>query len=86
MDALSIAKTSPVSGRGYNETFTALDKTIELIQSGKPQHIAIQELGEDWVAKEAQAISIYCALVAENFEQGIMLAGNRDGDSDSPGL
>ena len=30
-------------------------------------------------------ISVYCALVAEDFRQGVMLAVNHDGDSDSTG-
>ena len=38
-----------------------------------------------WVAEEALAISVYCALVSETFEQAIVLAVNHDGDSDSTG-
>ncbi len=42
-------------------------------------------MGEGWVAEEALAISIYCALVAKDFEQGIIHAVNHDGDSGSTG-
>ncbi|MBQ0748138.1 MAG: ADP-ribosylglycohydrolase family protein [Marinobacter sp.] len=85
LDALGAAKTLLVAARGHEETLAALDKAVELSQSGMPHHIAIQELGEGWVAEEALAISVYCALVAESFEQGIVLAVNHDGDSDSTG-
>jgi len=35
------------------------------------------------VAEEALAIGLYCALVAEQLEEGVVLAANIDGDSDS---
>jgi ADP-ribosylglycohydrolase len=41
--------------------------------------------GEGWVAEEALAISLYCALVAKDFRHGVILAVNHDGDSDSTG-
>ena len=85
LDALGAAKTLLVAERGHEETLAALDKTVELSQTDKPHHIAIRELGEGWVAEEALTISVYCALVAESFEQGIVLAVNHDGDSDSTG-
>lgn len=84
-DALSTAKTFLLAERGHEETLAALDKAAKLSQSGKPHQIAIRGLGEGWVAEEALAISVYCALVAESFEQGIVLAVNHDGDSDSTG-
>ena len=84
-EALDTAKALLVTHLGHEETLTALDKAIELSQSEIPHDIAIQELGEGWVAEEALAISVYCALVAETFEQGILLAVNHDGDSDSTG-
>jgi ADP-ribosyl-[dinitrogen reductase] hydrolase len=37
------------------------------------------------VAEEALAIGVYCALVAKDFEDGIILAVNHSGDSDSTG-
>ena len=47
--------------------------------------MAISWLGEGWIAEEALAISIYCALVAPDFRQGVIMAVNHDGDSDSTG-
>ena len=43
-------------------------------------------MGEGWVAEEALAISLYCALCAENdFKKGVLLTVNHSGDSDSTG-
>ncbi len=84
-EALDTAKAILVTQLGHEEALTALDKAIELSQSEIPHDIAIRELGEGWVAEEALSISVYCALVAQNFEQGIVLAVNHDGDSDSTG-
>jgi ADP-ribosylglycohydrolase len=39
--------------------------------------------GEGWVAEEALAIAVYCALVAPTFRAGVLLAVNHGGDSDS---
>jgi ADP-ribosylglycohydrolase len=84
-EALDTAKALLVTQSGHEETLTALDKAIELSQSEILHDIVIRELGEGWVAEEALAISVYCALVAETFEQGIVLAVNHGGDSDSTG-
>ena len=46
---------------------------------------AIQSLGGGWVADEALAIGLFCALRAENFEEGIVMAVSHGGDSDSTG-
>lgn len=47
---------------------------------------AIKELGEGWVAEEALAIAVFCALRYSNdFEKAIITAVNHDGDSDSTG-
>lgn len=47
---------------------------------------AIHKLGEGWVAEEALAISIFCALrYSTDFEKAIIAAVNHDGDSDSTG-
>ncbi len=42
-------------------------------------------LGQGWVAEEALAMSIYCAIATETVEETIMLAVNHGGDSDSTG-
>src|SRR5690606_28708652 len=44
--ALGTGKTLPVRERGHEETLAALDKAVEISQTGKPHQIAIQELGD----------------------------------------
>ena len=70
---------------GYEETLNALERAQRVARSRLPHEQAIRELGEGWVAEEALAISIYCALVAKTFEDGVILAVNHGGDSDSTG-
>lgn len=82
---LEIARRHLRSEDGHEETLHAIDHAEELARSGLPHHEAIRRLGEGWVAEEALAISIYCAMVARDFREGIMLAVNHDGDSDSTG-
>lgn len=67
------------------ETRNALQRAQALGDSALPPHIAIAELGGGWVAEEALAIAVYCALVASHFEEAVVLAVNHDGDSDSTG-
>lgn len=60
-------------------------KATKLAGSGLEHRKAIALLGEGWIAEEALAISLYCALVAEDFRHGVLLAVNHDGDTDSTG-
>lgn len=67
------------------ETIDSL-RSAEILASRKvPPEQAIRELGQGWVAEEALGISVYCALVARTFREGVLLAVNHDGDSDSTG-
>ena len=45
----------------------------------------VESLGAGWVAEEAIAIALFCALSARDFEHGVLLAVNHSGDSDSTG-
>ncbi|MFW5653773.1 MAG: ADP-ribosylglycohydrolase family protein, partial [Planctomycetota bacterium] len=45
----------------------------------------IERLGGGWVAEEALAIALLCAIRAKSFEEGVRLAVNHSGDSDSTG-
>jgi ADP-ribosylglycohydrolase len=46
---------------------------------------AVESLGGGWVAEEALAIAVFCALKAQDFAHGVLLAVNHSGDSDSTG-
>ena len=55
-------------------------------QGVRPTPDGIAELGGGWVADEALAIGLWCALCAESLEDGVVMAVNHSGDSDSTGL
>ena len=73
-------------GEEANETMRAINLALTLAESDVDRKEAIAQLGEGWVAEEALAISLYCALVAGDFRDGVTLAVNHDGDSDSTGV
>jgi ADP-ribosylglycohydrolase len=84
-DALTMAKAILVEQPDHEETLAAIEQAEALAASDTPRQAAITRLGQGWVAEEALAISIYCALVAQSFRDGVILAVNHDGDSDSTG-
>jgi len=84
-EGLIAAKALLCEKENYEETLRAVESAEELAARSLPPREAIARLGQGWVGEEALAISIYCALVARSFEQGVILAVNHDGDSDSTG-
>ena len=72
---------------GHEETTGSLRAALALAGSdGEPSAERVQSLGQGWVAEEALAIAVYCALVAgDDFAAGVRLAVNHSGDSDSTG-
>jgi ADP-ribosylglycohydrolase len=84
-EAIAASKASLCQEPGHEETLRAIKMAEELAASGLPHEEAIAQLGQGWIAEEALAISIYCALVSSNFRHGVILAVNHDGDSDSTG-
>ena len=71
--------------KGHKETVTAITNATKLAISTPDRSAVPKSLGEGWVGDEALAIGIYCAMIAESFEEGVVLAVNLDGDSDSTG-
>jgi ADP-ribosylglycohydrolase len=70
---------------GY-EVAEALEAAVALSQAcRRPSADDIESLGAGWVAEEALAISVYCALTATDFRDGVLNAVNHSGDSDSTG-
>ena len=63
-----------------------IDRAVSLSENRESDLENIHRLGEGWVAEEALAIAIYCALRHEDdFSAGITSAVNHNGDSDSTG-
>ncbi|EOG5373399.1 ADP-ribosylglycohydrolase family protein [Cronobacter turicensis] len=79
--SLDLLKSAP----DHDETERALEHACLLAASPLAPQEAIQKLGEGWVAEEALAIALYCALRARSFAEGVLMAVNHDGDSDSTG-
>ena len=74
--------------KGFCKDFTLLiNKARQLAEADDVSDLeAISELGEGWVAEEALAISVFCALrYSDDFEKAMIAAVNHDGDSDSTG-
>ena len=63
----------------------AVEDAIRLCGTGTATFDKVEKLSQGWTAEEALAISLYCALTADNFEEGVVMAVNHGGDSDSTG-
>jgi ADP-ribosylglycohydrolase len=75
-----------LSRKEFNhETINAIKQAVKLSKTDILPHDAIKIMGEGWVAEEALAISIYCVLVAKNFEELMNISVSHNGDSDSTG-
>jgi ADP-ribosylglycohydrolase len=67
-------------------TYELLLLAVQFVEEEVDPREAISRLGEGWVAEEALAIGVYCALKYEDdFEAAVRLAVNHVGDSDSTG-
>ena len=69
----------------HEETHIALRRALTLAEGGAPTPEKVESLGGGWVAEEALAIAVYCALTANSFDNGVLAAVNHSGDSDSTG-
>lgn len=80
------AAQSIIHGRlGASETAESVSKALALAATGAPSPELVETLGDGFVAEEALAIALYCALVATDYRSGVLLAVNHGGDSDSTG-
>lgn len=73
---------------GHEETTAALRAAVDLAAQGAPTGEKVETLGAGWVAEEALAIAVYCALVLPGADQvapALLLSVNHSGDSDSTG-
>lgn len=73
------------SYRGHEEVHRAVVAALELADRGDPTAELVESLGAGWVAEEALAIGLYCAVSTTTFAEGVRLAVNHGGDSDSTG-
>lgn len=84
--AISVSKQWVEVDEAAQETLAAIEGAVALASSDAPSSPeTVERLGGGWVAEEALAISLFCALRAKSFEHGVRLAVNHGGDSDSTG-
>jgi ADP-ribosylglycohydrolase len=81
--ALDGADALLAGAEGRAETVAAIAAARALAARGRPTPEALETLGGGWVAEEALAIAIACALTAEDFADGVRRAANHSGDADS---
>ena len=68
------------------DTYWKLFRATKLSKENISDEEAISELGGGWIAEEALAIGVFCAIRYQcDFRKGIIAAVNHDGDSDSTG-
>ncbi|MEV0636699.1 ADP-ribosylglycohydrolase family protein [Streptomyces sp. NPDC050619] len=80
--ALQLLKHFP----GHEETSAALHRAVELAaDSTVARAERVESLGAGWVAEEALAIGVYCALLKMRTEDALLMSVNHSGDSDSTG-
>lgn len=70
----------------HEETLVAIQAAVSAARSdAAPSPEVLESLGRGWVAEEALAMTLYCALAARSFRDAVLLAVNHSGDSDSTG-
>jgi ADP-ribosylglycohydrolase len=83
--AISAALVRLIPEPGSEECIAALRRAVDLWKS-RAAAGDIEKLGLGWVADEALSMGVYAALAGEkNLHQGLTIAVNHSGDSDSTG-
>ncbi len=83
--AIASARDELVRWPHHEECLAAVEAAASLAESAEACAESVESLGEGWVAEEALAIALFCALKARDFAHGVLLAVNHSGDSDSTG-
>ncbi|MBP6997049.1 MAG: ADP-ribosylglycohydrolase family protein [Phycicoccus sp.] len=84
-DGLDHATARLVVEAGHEETLAAVQTASALARTHRPTPELLEMLGGAWVGEEALAIGVACALRADDPIDGVFLAVNHSGDSDSTG-
>lgn len=86
----AVLRTMELTARhpGHGETTAALRAAVDRAAEGRPTPEKVESLGAGWVAEEALAIAVHCALVLpgpQDVAAALLLSVNHSGDSDSTG-
>ena len=75
------------AGSDSNELKQLIDRALKLANRNRVADLdAIHQLGEGWIAEEALAIAVFCAVRHQNdFAEALRASVNHKGDSDSTG-
>lgn len=84
-DAIANARNILSEQEDAEETMAAIDGALRAANTLRPTAESVESLGQGWIAEEALAIALFCALVADDFRSGVLLAVNHSGDTDSTG-
>lgn len=84
--SIQITKQCFPDSAGCDYLCQLLERAVNFACQNIEDVLAIDLLGQGWVAEEALAIAVYCALkYCDDFERAIVAAVNHSGDSDSTG-
>lgn len=84
-DAVTVAREHLLRWDDHQEQLDILDKAVELSALKPDPETIAAELGGGWVGEEALAIGVCAALAADDMTEGLLMAVNHSGDSDSTG-
>lgn len=84
-DGLDAATTRLVLEPGHEEALDAVQAARSIARTHRPSPELLEILGGAWVGEEALAIAVVCALTADDPVDGVLMAVNHSGDSDSTG-
>jgi ADP-ribosylglycohydrolase len=84
-DAVTVARSQLTRWDRHEEQLYVLDKAVDLAARKPDPETIADELGGGWVGEEALAIGVCAALAADDLADGLLMAVNHSGDSDSTG-
>jgi len=85
LESIDVATDKLLEYPDHDETYNAIKKALILASDDDVSPETIERIGAGWIAEEALAISLFCAIKAENYKEGVLMAVNHSGDSDSTG-
>jgi ADP-ribosylglycohydrolase len=84
-NAVMVAREQLVRWDDHQEQVSVLDRAVDLAARKPDPETIADELGGGWVGEEALAIGVCTALAADDLAEGLLMAVNHAGDSDSTG-
>jgi ADP-ribosylglycohydrolase len=84
-NAIMVARNELTKWDGHEEQLGILDRAVDLAARRPDPEAIADHLGGGWVGEEALAIGVCAALAADDMVDGLLMAVNHSGDSDSTG-